>query len=57
VLVLHGTADRIRPAEPCGPRTHELIAGSEYVAIESAAHGLCCTHADDGNAQLLRFFT
>ncbi len=56
VLVLHGTEDRILPLEACGPRTHELIRGSEYVAIEGAPHGLCWTHADEVNAELLRFF-
>jgi non-heme chloroperoxidase len=56
VLVLHGTADHILPIEACGPRTHELIKGSEYVAIEGAPHGLCWTHADEVNAELLRFF-
>jgi len=56
VLVLHGTEDRVLPIEACGPRTHELIAGSEYKALEGAPHGLCWTHADQINAELLRFF-
>jgi non-heme chloroperoxidase len=56
VLVLHGTADRILPIEACGPRTHELIPGSEYVPIEGAPHGLSWTHAEEVNAELLRFF-
>ena len=56
VLVLHGTEDRILPIEACGPRTHELIRGSEYVPIQGAPHGLCWTHADEVNAELLRFF-
>ena len=56
VLVLHGTADRILPIDACGPRSHELIEGSEYVAIDGASHGLCWTHADEVNAELLRFF-
>jgi len=56
VLVLHGTADRILPIEACGPRSHELIKNSEYVPIEGAGHGLCRTHADEVNEQLLRFF-
>jgi len=56
VLVLHGTADHILPIEACGPRTHELIPGSEYAAIEGAGHGLCWTHADVINGHLLRFF-
>ncbi len=56
VLVLHGTADRVLPIEACGPRTHELIKGSEYVAVEGADHGLCWTYAEEVNAELLRFF-
>jgi len=56
VLVLHGTADRILPFEACGPRTHEQIKNSEFVPIEGAGHGLCWTHAEEVNEQLLRFF-
>ena len=56
VLVMHGTEDRILPIEACGARTHELIPGSEYVPVEGAPHGLCWTHADQVNAELLRFF-
>ena len=57
VLVLHGTEDRILPIEACGARTHELIKDSEYVPIQGASHGLCWTHADEINAELLRFFS
>jgi pimeloyl-ACP methyl ester carboxylesterase len=56
VLVLHGNEDRILPIEGTGARSHELIAGSEYVVIEGAGHGLCWTHAEEVNAELLRFF-
>ena len=57
VLVMHGTADHILPIEACGPRTHEAISGSEYVAIEGADHGLCWTYADVVNDALLSFLT
>lgn len=56
VLVMHGSEDRVLPIEACGARSHELIAESEYVVIEGAPHGLCWTHADEVNAELLRFF-
>lgn len=56
VLILHGTADRILPIGACGPRSHELIKGSEYVAVDGASHGLCWTHAGEVNTELLRFF-
>ena len=55
VLVMHGTADRILPIEACGPRTHELIKGSDFVAIDGADHGLCWTHAEEVNAHLVPF--
>jgi pimeloyl-ACP methyl ester carboxylesterase len=55
VLVMHGTADHVLPIEACGPRTHELIAGSEYVPVKGASHGLCWTHADEINSELIRF--
>jgi non-heme chloroperoxidase len=56
VLVMHGTADRILPIEACGPRSHELIPNSEYIAVDGASHGLCWTHAEEVNQELLRFF-
>jgi pimeloyl-ACP methyl ester carboxylesterase len=55
VLVMHGTADRILPIEACGRPTHEAIAGSRYVVIDGAPHGLCWTHADEVNDALLTF--
>jgi pimeloyl-ACP methyl ester carboxylesterase len=56
VLVLHGTADRVLPVDACGPRTHELIANSEYIPVAGAPHGLCWTHANEVDDQLVRFF-
>ena len=55
VLILHGTADRILPIDACGPAAHALIKDSTYVPIEGADHGLCWTHAEEVNDQLLRF--
>jgi non-heme chloroperoxidase len=55
VLVMHGSEDRILPIEACGARTHEAIAGSEYIVIDGAPHGLCWTHADEVNEALLSF--
>jgi pimeloyl-ACP methyl ester carboxylesterase len=55
VLVVHGSADRILPIEACGRPTHEAIAGSEYVVIDGADHGLCWTYADEVNEALLSF--
>jgi non-heme chloroperoxidase len=57
VLVVHGTADRILPIQACGPRTHELINGSDFVAIDGADHGLCWTYAEEVNAHLVPFLS
>lgn len=57
VLVMHGTADHILPIDACGPRTHELIKSSEYVAVDGAGHGLCWTHAEEVNGHLVPFFS
>jgi non-heme chloroperoxidase len=57
VLVMHGTADRILPIEACGPLTHELIKGSDFVPIDGADHGLCWTYAEEVNAHLIPFLS
>jgi non-heme chloroperoxidase len=56
MLVLHGNADRVLPIEACGRPTHEGIAGSHYVVIDGAPHGLSWTHAEEVNAELIPFF-
>jgi pimeloyl-ACP methyl ester carboxylesterase len=57
VLVMHGSEDRILPIEACGKPTHEGIAGSKYVVLDGADHGLCWTHADEINDELIGFLT
>ncbi|MFB7797623.1 alpha/beta fold hydrolase [Isoptericola sp. NPDC056134] len=55
LLVVHGSADRILPIAACGEATHKAVAGSTYVPIEGAPHGLCWTHAEEVNAALVPF--
>ncbi len=54
-LVVHGDQDRILPIAACGAKTHTGIAGSRYVVIEGAPHGLLWTHAEEVNQALLGF--
>ena len=54
-LVVHGDEDRIVPVAISGRRTHALVAGSRYVELKGAPHGLNWTHADEVNAALLEF--
>src|ERR1700675_3360281 len=54
-LVMHGDADRILPISTSGPRTAELISGARLVVIEGGPHCIPWTHAQEVNAELLKF--
>ncbi|MDQ0796535.1 alpha/beta fold hydrolase [Streptomyces sp. B1I3] len=54
-LILHGTADRILPAEGTARPFHQMLPSADYVEIEGAPHGLLWTHAEEVNTALLAF--
>ncbi len=54
-LVIHGDADRILPIGAAGQRTAKLIKGAQYVVIKDGPHAVNWTHADEVNAELLKF--
>ncbi|WP_189806970.1 alpha/beta fold hydrolase, partial [Streptomyces tanashiensis] len=54
-LILHGTADRILPAENTARPFHKALPAADYVEIEGAPHGLLWTHAEEVNTALLTF--
>ncbi|WP_330333402.1 alpha/beta hydrolase [Streptomyces sp. NBC_00536] len=54
-LILHGTADRILPAEGTARPFHTALPAADYVEIEGAPHGLLWTHAEEVNTALLAF--
>ncbi|MGW0120805.1 alpha/beta fold hydrolase [Streptomyces sp. NPDC003327] len=54
-LILHGTADRILPAENTARPFHKALPSADYVEIEGAPHGLLWTHAEEVNTALLAF--
>ncbi|MEU1076152.1 MULTISPECIES: alpha/beta hydrolase [unclassified Streptomyces] len=54
-LILHGTADRILPAEGTARPFHQALPSADYVEIEGAPHGLLWTHAEEVNTALLAF--
>jgi non-heme chloroperoxidase len=45
-LILQGDIDKSAPLELTGRPTHELIAGSQLLVYENAAHALPYTHTD-----------
>jgi pimeloyl-ACP methyl ester carboxylesterase len=54
-LVIHGDADRIVPFASAGKRTAALIKGARLVTIKDGPHCVTWTHADEVNAELVKF--
>ena len=55
-LVLHGDDDQIVPIKAAALRSSKLIRGARLVVYEGAPHGMCSTHKDRVNQELLAFF-
>jgi non-heme chloroperoxidase len=54
-LVMHGTDDQIVPIADSAPLTAKLLKSSVLKIYEQFPHGMCTTHADVVNAELLKF--
>lgn len=54
-LILHGDDDQIVPFENCGKRTSELVKNAQLKVYKGGSHGICSTHKDLVNADLLAF--
>ena len=54
-LILQGDADQIVPIDDASILSAKLVKGSVLKVIHGAPHGLCTTHADQVNAELLAF--
>ena len=54
-LVIHGDSDRIVPISAAGNRTAKLVQGAELVVIKDGPHNIAWTHAEEVNAELVRF--
>ena len=55
VLVLQGDDDQIVPIKATGERSAKLVANGKLVVIPGAPHGMCSTHKDRVNQELLTF--
>jgi non-heme chloroperoxidase len=56
-LVLHGDDDQIVPIDTSSPLSAKLIKAATLKIYEKLPHGLCTTHADIVNADILAFVT
>ncbi|MDQ8755129.1 alpha/beta hydrolase [Sphingosinicella sp. LHD-64] len=55
VLVMHGTDDQIVPYDDSAPLSAKLLKNGTLKSYEGLPHGMCTTHADIINADLLAF--
>lgn len=56
-LVLHGSDDQIVPIADSAPLSARLLARSRLKIYDGLPHGVCITHPDIVNADLLAFFS
>ena len=56
-LILHGDADRILPADASSRRQAKLIKNVTVVELKGGPHGVLWTHAEQVNAELLKFLS
>jgi non-heme chloroperoxidase len=54
-LFIHGEADQIVPVNDASVLAAKLVKGAKLKLIPGAPHGLCTTHSDLINADLLAF--
>ena len=54
-LIVHGDDDQVVPIASSALRSHELIRNSQLKIYKGAPHGLCWTHRDQLNHDLLSF--
>ena len=54
-LVLQGGDDQIVPLADSGVLVAKLVKSAELKVIKGAPHGMCNTHKDQVNADLLAF--
>jgi non-heme chloroperoxidase len=55
-LVLHGDDDQIVPFADSAALSSKLIKNAKLVVYKGAPHGMCTTHKDQVNEELLAFF-
>jgi non-heme chloroperoxidase len=54
-LFLHGDDDQIVPIKAAALRAVEIVKGAKLKVYKGAPHGLCTTHKDEANEDLLAF--
>src|SRR5262249_32145488 len=55
-LIIQGDDDQIVPFAGAGVLQSKLVTGAKLKVYKGAPHGICTTHKDEVNADLLAFF-
>ena len=55
-LILHGDDDQIVPIGASAMLSSKMVKGATLKVYPGAPHGMCSTHKDQVNADLLAFF-
>jgi non-heme chloroperoxidase len=56
-MIIHGDDDRILPAYATSRRQAKMIKGVKFIEIKGGSHGLPWTHAQEINAELVKFLS
>ena len=54
-LILHGDDDQIVPIQASALLSSKIVKGAQLKIYQGAPHGMCTTHKDEINADLLAF--
>lgn len=54
-LIIHGDDDQIVPLDATAKRAQEIVANAKLLTYPGASHGLCSTHKDKINEDILAF--
>jgi non-heme chloroperoxidase len=54
-LIMHGDDDQIVPFKDSAPLTHNLVKNSQLKVYKGYPHGMCSTHKNQINADLIEF--
>ena len=54
-MIIHGDDDRILPPDATSRRQARMIENVQYVEIKGGSHGMTWTHAEQVNAELVKF--
>jgi len=54
-MIIHGDDDRILPPDATSRRQAKMIKDVKYLEIKGGSHGMTWTHAEEINAELVKF--